>query len=414
MIADFIRVTRPDSQGSASANTFAQLSTKTWAAIQKWHKLSMASHWFESTSQLIYSPESRESWFLSAQSSNNERSQAGAGQHAENSTSYYLNDECSEIGDELFVVQEGGMTDGEPMQFLFGNPTRSMGKLYRAIWGNEKSRYIGIVLDSRSCTLTNKAAIQEWVDFYGEESDFVKVRVRGLPPSVSDTQFIGIDAVNAAMSPNRIAAYSATDALIAGCDLSWGGNDPCCVRFRRGFDARTIPPIKVQGEFTRDPNTMVRVLSEVLTKSYNGKTVDILFMDSAGICGPIALKLRQLGFGDRIIEVNFGAHSADPKYKLMRSYMWGMVKQDLQWLALDNSEKLSEDLTAPSYEITKLTEILLEPKEILRKPERLGRSTDDGDALALTYAMPVITEAVRHEKRERSNLNFRPPLTAWS
>ena len=30
--------------------------------------------------------------------------------------------------------------------------------------------------------MPNKALIQEWIGIYGEDSDFVRVRVRGLPP----------------------------------------------------------------------------------------------------------------------------------------------------------------------------------------------------------------------------------------
>jgi len=35
---------------------------------------------------------------------------------------------------------EGGLTDGEPMIFLFGNPTRNAGKFYRCTYGSEQGR----------------------------------------------------------------------------------------------------------------------------------------------------------------------------------------------------------------------------------------------------------------------------------
>lgn len=49
------------------------------------------------------------------------------------------------------------------MIFAFGNPTRSQGV---------------------------PPQIAEWVTDYGEDSDFVRVRVRGLPPVASDLHFI--------------------------------------------------------------------------------------------------------------------------------------------------------------------------------------------------------------------------------
>lgn len=396
MITDWIRVCWPRSQGSATANTYTQLSTKTWANIRKWQRLSVFAHWFEATSDRIYHPEEKDSWFLSTQSSSEENSEAFAGQHAADSISYYVNDECSGIPDVIFEVQEGGLTDGCPIQFAFGNPTKRTGKFARIMAGQERG-WIRIRIDSRDCPFTNKAQIAEWVSEYGEDSDFVKVRVRGLPPSVDVDQFIGLDLVMAAQAKSRIAAYTDTDPLITGCDLSWGGEDRCCIRFRRGCDARTIQPIYIEGEQTRDPNTMVRVLADVLSRTYSGRRVDMLFIDSAGICGPVVRALRELGFKN-IIEVNFGAHSSSPKYKLMRSYMWGMLREALPQLAIDSSADLADDLTAPNYSYTSKTEILLEPKQQIRLPDRLGRSTDDGDALALTYAMPVASRDAQQQR----------------
>ena len=65
------------------------------------------------------------SWFCAPQSCREENSEAFAGQHAADSTSFYIFDEDSSVPDTIHEVAEGGLTDGEPMIFLFGNPTRS-------------------------------------------------------------------------------------------------------------------------------------------------------------------------------------------------------------------------------------------------------------------------------------------------
>jgi hypothetical protein len=36
----------------------------------------------------------------------------------------------------------------------------------------------------------NKDLIKEWVETYGEDSDFVRVRIRGLQPAADELQFI--------------------------------------------------------------------------------------------------------------------------------------------------------------------------------------------------------------------------------
>ena len=124
--------------------------------------------------------------------------EAFAGQHAADSTSFYVFDEASAISEKIFEVAEGGLTDGEPMIFLFGNPTRSSGMLHQVCFGAKRARWDAVVVDSRTSAFTNQTQIQEWIEDYGEDSDFVRVRVRGLPPAASDLQFIDQQAVFAA------------------------------------------------------------------------------------------------------------------------------------------------------------------------------------------------------------------------
>lgn len=134
-IVNWIMSTRPHCQGTVTANTYQQLDTKTWAAILRWNHLSVTGSWFVTTGTQIYHKDHPATWFCAAQSCREENSEAFAGQHAATSTSFYLFDEASAIPDQIFEVAEGGLTDGEPMLFLFGNPTRNTGKFYRATFG---------------------------------------------------------------------------------------------------------------------------------------------------------------------------------------------------------------------------------------------------------------------------------------
>jgi len=132
----------------------------------------------------------------------------------------------------------------------------------------------------------------------------------------------------------------------------------------------------------------------VLTKLYNGEKISMLFCDSAGIAGPVAQRLRTLGH-QNIMEVNFGQDSTDPKYAYRRDEMWGKMKQ---WLmeggCIDRDPGLEADLSKPILVEDRLQRVKLEPKDVMRK--RLAKmgadssSPDDGDALALTFAMPVL------------------------
>ncbi len=397
-IVDFLMSTRPHCQGTVTANTFTQLETKTWSAIQRWTKLCITSHWFSVTSNRMYQVDSKDSWFCAPQSSKEDNSEAFAGQHAADSTSFYIFDEASAIPQGIFEVAEGGLTDGEPHEFLFGNPTRNSGFFYDACFGRMRSRWNPTIVDSRQSRFTNKAQIEEWATDYGEDSDFFRVRVLGLPPSASDAQFIDQNRVLEAQ--RRQVVVLPDEPLVAGADLAWGGGDDNVIRFRRGSDARSIAPIRIKGEFTRDPGVLTNRLADVLTRDYDGRKVAMLFLDSAGIAGPIASRLRQLGHKN-VQEVNFGSDSPDPKCRFMRDFMWQKMKEWLLSGAIDKHPELEADLTGPGIRPDNRQRVWLESKETMKK--RGVDSPDDGDALALTFAAPVrakVARAVSQTPRE--------------
>lgn len=385
-LVNWIMVTRPAAQGTVTANTFAQLETKTWAAIQKWTKLCIFGHWFECNSGKLYAKDRSHDWFCSPQSSKEENSEAFAGQHAETSTSFYFFDEDSAIPDKIHEVAEGGLTDGEPMIFLFGNPTRNTGHFHMACFGSGRDRWNPISIDSRTSRLTNKELIAEWIQTYGEDSDFVRVRVRGLAPRASELQFIDQDRVWQAQN-RALPAVFPDEPLIAGVDVSDGGAAWNVVRFRRGADARTIPPIRIPGEKVRnDRSAFLAKLADVLDGTHDGFRVAAMFIDSA-FGAPYVERLKNMGYRN-VIEVRFGAPSLDRHQANLRAYMWSKAKEWLSSGAIDGKDtKLETDLTSPGYHINRQDELVIESKEDMAK--RGIASPDDGDALALTFAAPV-------------------------
>jgi hypothetical protein len=77
------------------------------------------------------------------------------------------------------------------------------------------------------------------------DSDFVRVRVLGLPPAASELQFIDFSRVQEARQ--RKVETLPDEPLIAGFDVSGGGAAWNVIRFRRGLDGRGIPPIRIPG-----------------------------------------------------------------------------------------------------------------------------------------------------------------------
>lgn len=379
-IVNWIMSTRPGAIGTVTANTFPQLQAKTWAAILAWTRRCITAHWFTISSTRLAYRESPESWFCTPQTCREENSEAFAGQHAATSSSFYMFDEASSIPEKIFEVAEGGLTDGEPMIFLFGNPTRSQGKFHRVCFGSERNRWLHRSIDSRDSSMTNKQQIAEWAHDYGEDSDFFRVRVKGLPPAASDLQFIDSNRVQEAQ--RRDAVSFPDDPLIVGVDVARGGNDWNVIRFRKGFDARTIPAIRIPGEETRDTMRLVTVLCDVIEKH----RPHYVFVDGTGIGGPIVDRMKQLGHRC-VHEVQFAWKAPDEHYANMRAWMWWRMKEWLLKGAIPKDERLETDLTAPGYVHDKQGRVLLEAKEDMKK--RGLDSPDDADALACTFAQAV-------------------------
>lgn len=389
----WIMSTRPNCRGTITANTATQLDTKTWAAIQHWASLCLTADWFELNTQRFYRKGQRANWFCAPQSCREENSEAFAGQHAASSTSFYIVDEASAVPDKIAEVAEGGLTDGEPMIFLFGNCTRSQGFFYRACFGSERHLWHAVVIDSRTSRFTNKKQIAEWIETYGEDSDFVRVRVRGLPPAASDLQYI--DSKTVAEAQKRSVQPLDDDPLVCGLDVARGGADSCVFWFRRGPDARSIPALRVPGESVRDSTRLIAMACDVLERTYDGRKVAMLFVDGTGIGGPIVDRLVALGHGSRVTEVQFGATAPEAtqtqKFANMRAFMWGKCRDWLQRGALPADPQLAEELTAPGYSHDKSDRIVLESKEHLKA--RGVASPDAADALCLTFAAPVVQRA---------------------
>ena len=75
---------------------------------------------------------------------------------------------------------------GEPMFFASGQPSRSNGKFHEITFGSQRNRWNHRTIDSRTSRFTNRELIEHWRVDNGEDSDFFRVRVLGVPPRASD------------------------------------------------------------------------------------------------------------------------------------------------------------------------------------------------------------------------------------
>ncbi len=385
---NWIMSTRRHAKGTVTANTETQLQEKTWSEIRTWTARCITAHWFEINSQVMYRKGYRASWKCTPTSCAPENAVAFQGQHNAQSTSFVIFDEASGIDDAIPHAAEGGLMDGEPMMFIFFNPTRSSGYAYEAVFGKGRDRWTTRIVDARTCKMPNPAFIAEWLEDCGgdEDSDFFRVNVRGLPPHADEFQYIDSTRIRQAQT-NPIEVIGG-EPLVAGVDVSGGGSAWTVCRFRRGNDARSIPPIRLTGEQTMkdDRQFALAKLADALVTHQP----DAMFIDAA--YGAVFVsRLRQMGF-TQVFEVNFGGPSVDPMCANARAHMYKQIKEWLPHGAISKDDvRLATDLGAPGFHLNSKHQLVLESKESLAK--RNIASPDDSDALVLTKAMPVIAKA---------------------
>lgn len=378
MIVDWSMSTCPETRVVVTANTENQLRTKTWPEISKWVKLAANADWWNVPAMSMYEKAHEKSWRADASPWSENNTESFAGLHNEGRRIVLIMDEASGIADKVWEVAEGALTDSntEIIWIAFGNPTRNTGR-FRECFGKWRSQWVTRQIDSRTVEGVNKEYLDEIVASYGEDSDFARVRVRGVFPRAGSNQFIPSDSV--AEAQERVVELDRGAPIIMGVDIARFGDDKCVIRFRRGRDARTLEPIKWRD---RDTHYSAQKIAETINQFHP----DAVFIDGGGVGGGVVDMLKAWGY--RVIEVNFGGSAGNEgDYANKRAEMWGLCRAWLPTGAIDKDPELHDDLIGPEYGYDKDGRIQLEKKDDMKK--RGLASPDDGDALVLTFARPV-------------------------
>jgi hypothetical protein len=177
----------------------------------------------------------------------------------------------------------------------------------------------------------------------------------------------------------------AVGPLIIGVDPARFGDDRTAIVRRRGRSAYFL-------EVFENLSTMeVAGIVHTLIKNENPDQVAI---DVGGLGAGVVDRLDELGHDDVVVPINFGSAALDPQRFLnRRAEMWWNMKD---WLASDvpvmipDRDDLHTDLCAPQYKYDSNSRRKLESKDEIKK--RGYRSTDCADALALTFAEPLVLD----------------------
>ncbi len=380
--------TYPETRGVVTANTETQLRTKTFAEVAKWYNLCYFKDWFTCSAMSIYSrqPGHDKTWRIDAIPWSETNPEAFAGLHNAGARTIVIFDEASAISNVIWEVTEGALTDRDTEKFwlCFGNPTRSTGRFFDC-FNKFRHRWVHRHIDTRNAIMADKAQIAKWIEDYGEDSDFVKVRVRGVFPSSSSMQLIGRDVVDKAVNAPSEPASPLDTVCILGVDVARFGDDRSVIFCRIGMDARSFKHREYRGLDGWQLGVKVAEFYNDLVRCGARKVV--INIDAGGVGASPLDWLRKNGY--EVNGINFG-ESASRKdlYANKRAEMWSTCRD---WLKaggqIENSDDLITDLTGVEFGYTPKNLLLLEKKEDMKK--RGLSSPDIADALALTFAVPM-------------------------
>lgn len=199
----------------------------------------------------------------------------------------------------------------------------------------------------------------------------------------NDQAFISADVIEAAVKAEAQSIES--DALICAVDVARSlRGDESVIFFRRGRDARSIPPIYLR---TDD----IMLLSSRVCEEATRYSAEMVFIDMTGVGGGCVDRCRQLGL--TVTGVNNGSKSDYPidgeSVANKGAEIWARMRA---WMkdggAIPNDPELRLQLGARNYGYNLHNEIVLEPKDKMKA--RGLSSPDRADALALCFSYPVV------------------------
>jgi hypothetical protein len=346
---------------------------------------------FKLTATAIYSvDEGRErTWRIDLVPWSEHNVVAFQGLHNEGKRLLMIYDEASSIPDGIWEAGDGCMTDAatERIWCVFGNPNLPKGRFRECFPGGRfahvwKSRGV----DSRSVSFTDKGELERWVKEFGEDNDFVRVRVRGVFPRIGSMQFIDDDVATEAQ--RREVVVHVHEPFLVGVDVARYGDDASVIYCRKGRDGKSVAPLVFRGV---DTMTLAGKVAEV----YATYRADGIFVDGGGTGGGVVDRLRQLHvpcfdvqFGGKPDGYGFMVGDQGSLYANKRAEIWGNMRAWLKDGSIAEDPELHQQLTNVQYAFNAQNAIQLEKKEDMKK--RGVSSPDIADALALTFAMPVM------------------------
>jgi hypothetical protein len=372
-------------KGAALSINKDNLQDNLWSELAKWQKKSdLLTERFTWTKTSIYANEHPETWFLSARSFAKDADQEAIGRALSGLHSQFpfiLLDETGDMPEAIGRTAEQIFT-GSPIDALIlaaGNPTSTNGLLY-AITKDDAWLTLTITSDPEDPKRSKRISIkfaQLQIDRYGRDNPWVMATILGQFPSVGFNQLLGVEDVEAAFNRHYTEDQYSFAPMILGVDVARMGDDSSVIFPRQGLVA--FKPTVYR-------NVKSHELARFTADHADRLRADGVIIDGTGGYGSGVIDAYEL-LGRHAFDCQFSGAATNPKFFNKRAEIWWLLAE---WVkgggALPRIPGLMDELIAPTYSY-KGDKLILEPKDNIKA--RLGRSPDNGDAIAVTFSEPI-------------------------
>lgn len=384
----------PESRVVATAPTKHQLNDVLWTEMAKWiNKSPLLKAILDKTKTYIYVVGKEDVWFAVAVAAAKPENIQGF--HADNML--FIVDEASGVENAMIEAILGTLSGVNNKLLLCGNPTKANGIFYES-HTSDRALYKCITVNSLESKRTNKENIKAMIEKYGEDSNVVRVRVKGEFPLEDNDVFIPISLIeNSIMTEYDLPENP--NVIRIGCDVARFGDDKTVITQR--IDKKVDIAIRRKGKSTMWTAKQIALLYKSLLDKYPKYTGYVYAcIDDGGVGGGVIDKLVELKDNypqeyERliIVPVSFGRVVNSNRYyhdttTIMMSILKNMIstkdddsnEKEVEIVLPDDADMVAQ-LSCRKYTITDRSKIKVESKKEMKK--RKLPSPDEADSVLL-------------------------------
>jgi len=401
----------------ATAPTKQQLHDILWSEIDKWMNnnplLPMILRW---TKTYVYMQGYEKRWFAVARTATKPENMQGF--HEDNML--FIVDEAPGVSEPIMEAVMGTLAGKNNKLLMMGNPTKNSGMFHDA-FTSDRALFKCHTVSSEDVKRTNKDSIEAMKRKYGENSNVVRVRIKGEFPLQEDDVFIPISwieqSIKTEISDETLKAlgryknedgtllppdFSGVANISIGCDVARFGDDKTCIGYRVNEYSKIFK--KVNGQDTTWTASTLAQLYLHLKDRFRYKERIAIKVDDGGVGGGVVDQLRKFKFDNpklyeqmEVVAVNFGQPIKHKYYADTTTYMMAVLKdlieptdesgkEKIPEIVLPNDDDLVGELSVRKYGFLSNGKQKVESKEEMKK--RGLHSPDEADCMLLVF-LPV-------------------------